>query len=230
MPAAASLHHSLTRQDALPPAARRAVVIGVVSAQAVAAWALLQLDGVRAAVAEVIPVLIQPELAPPPPPPEPPPPPPPRRVTPPPKRELPIVAAPPAPAPSPEPFEVPQVQPTPVPVVPAPAEPVVAAAPPAPTEPRAIDIGVVRYLQHPVLVYPPQSRRLGEQGRVHVRVLVDVAGLPKELRIVRSSGFARLDEAALATVRTTRFKPYTENGVALAFWVVMPLVFEPSEN
>jgi protein TonB len=65
---------------------------------------------------------------------------------------------------------------------------------------------------------------------VHVRVLVDVRGLPQELHVVRSSGYARLDEAALATVRGTRFKPYTENGVALAFWVVMPLVFEPQEN
>jgi protein TonB len=61
---------------------------------------------------------------------------------------------------------------------------------------------------------------------VHVRVLVDARGAPQQMVLLRPSGFARLDEAALATVRATRFKPYTENGVALPFWVVMPLIFE----
>jgi len=228
MPLAPSLHHSLQRQDVLSPTTRRVVVVGVISVQAATAWGLLQIDGVRHAVADVIPVMLQQQLAPPPPPPPPAPPPPPRRV-PPPKRELPIIAAPPAPAPAAQPFEVPQVEPEPAPVVVAPEPAVVAApAPPAPPapEPRAVDIGMVRYLVQPVLHYPPQSRRVGEQGRVNVRVLVDADGLPREMTVVRSSGFVRLDESALATVRATRFKPHTENGTALAFWVVMPLVFE----
>ena len=59
-----------------------------------------------------------------------------------------------------------------------------------------------------------------------VRVLVDARGLPQQMQLTRSSGFASLDEAALATVRATRFKPYTENGVPQPFWVLMPLVFE----
>lgn len=219
----------MQRHDVLSPTTRRVVVVGVISVQAAAAWALLQIDGVRQAVSEVIPVLLQ-QVAPPPPPPAPPPPPPlPPPRLPPPKRELPIIAAPPAPTPAPQPYEVPQVEPTPVPPAQPVVEPVVAApAPPAPPapEPRAVDIGMVRYLVQPVLHYPTQSRRLGEQGRVNVRVLVDANGLPQEVRVARSSGFQRLDDAALATVRATRFKPYTENGTALAFWVVMPLVFE----
>jgi protein TonB len=44
--------------------------------------------------------------------------------------------------------------------------------------------------------------------------------------ITRSTGFQRLDDAALATVRATRFKPRTENGVAVPFTVNMPLIFE----
>jgi protein TonB len=77
-----------------------------------------------------------------------------------------------------------------------------------------------------VLEYPLASRRLREQGRVEVRLLVDAMGLPQQAQVVRTSGYQRLDEAALATVRATRFKPYTENGVPQSFWVVMPLVFE----
>src|SRR5262249_12041689 len=122
MPLAPPPHHTLRRQDVLSPVTRRALVVGVVSAQAAAAWALLQLEDVRRAVADVVPVWIQPEVAVPPPPP-PAPPPPPVRVRPPPKRELPIVAAPPAPAPPPDTFEVPRIEPTPAPpeVAPAPA-------------------------------------------------------------------------------------------------------------
>ena len=44
--------------------------------------------------------------------------------------------------------------------------------------------------------------------------------------VERSSGFARLDEAAMSAVRKTRFKPYTENGKAVAGWVRMPFPFE----
>ena len=98
--------------------------------------------------------------------------------------------------------------------------------PPAPPAPRTIAITAVEYLSPPVLGYPPAARRFQEQGQVHVRVLVDARGLPQQMDVIRSSGFARLDEAALATVRATRFKPYTENGTPLPFWVVMPLVFE----
>lgn len=91
---------------------------------------------------------------------------------------------------------------------------------------RTVSIGMVAYRTAPVLIYPPASRRAREEGRVHVRVLVDADGLPCEMEILHSSGFARLDESALATVRATRFRPYSENGVALPFRVVMPLVFE----
>ena len=121
----------------------------------------------------------------------------------------------------------------------------VAAAPPSPPEtpvvlsaapaavapatapaPRNVSIGMVAYRTAPVLIYPPAARRAREEGRVHVRVLVDAEGLPRETEILHSSGFARLDESALATVRATRFRPYSENGVAMPFRVVMPLVFE----
>ncbi len=109
------------------------------------------------------------------------------------------------------------------PMVAVPAPPPAPSAPPAP---RTISITAVEYLSPPVLSYPSGSRRLQEQGQVNVRVLVDARGQPQQMSVIRSSGYARLDEAALATVRLTRFKPYTENGTPLPFWVVMPLLFE----
>ena len=87
-------------------------------------------------------------------------------------------------------------------------------------------ITAVEYLTPPVLEYPLASRRLRESGQVAVRVLVDPKGSPGATQLMRSSGFERLDIAALAAVRATRFKPYTENGRAQPFWVVMPLAFD----
>lgn len=185
-------------------------------------------------------------------PPPPPPPPPTPTATPKPAPRRPVIAAkeprrlpepafvaPPEP---PQPRKI--VEPVPIPPEPAPSarppdptpRPALAAAPASPTPappapapspaPKDLSIRAVEYLTLPVLRYPPASRRLLEEGRVDVRVLVDARGAPRETVVVRSSGYPRLDEAALATVRATRFKPYAENGVAMPFWVVMPLIFE----
>jgi periplasmic protein TonB len=104
---------------------------------------------------------------------------------------------------------------------PAPPAPPVPAAPP-----KTISITEVEYLTPPQLTYPTASQRLRESGTVLVRVTVDARGLPAQTAITRSSGFQRLDDAALATVRATRFKPRTENGVAVPFTVNMPLIFD----
>ncbi len=61
--------------------------------------------------------------------------------------------------------------------------------------------------------YPPVSRRLGEQGTVIIEVLVDAGGHAVEAKLVQSSGFARLDQAALDGVKTNyRFVPGTIDG------------------
>jgi periplasmic protein TonB len=73
--------------------------------------------------------------------------------------------------------------------------------------------------------YPQQSRRLGEQGRVVLSVLVLANGTIGALSIKRSSGFKRLDKAALHCVKRWRFKPATRAGVALDFTYELPIDF-----
>lgn len=97
---------------------------------------------------------------------------------------------------------------------------------PLPPQPKQRDIHAVAYLQAPAPVYPPLSRRLREHGEVLLRVLVSADGLPESVQLQRSSGFARLDEAALAALKSARFKPYSENGKPQPFWVLVPLSFE----
>jgi len=71
-----------------------------------------------------------------------------------------------------------------------------------------------------------QLRRQGEAGRVTLRVLIDEQGRPAELRVQSSSGYARLDEAALEALRDARFRPYAENGVAQRVWALVPIHFD----
>lgn len=64
--------------------------------------------------------------------------------------------------------------------------------------------------------YPAMSKRLGEQGKVIVRVLVGADGLPKSAEVKKSSGFDRLDEAAVEYIMKCRFVPGKVNGVVQA--------------
>jgi protein TonB len=124
-------------------------------------------------------------------------------------------AAPEAPAPAGG-FSVPP-QPAPAPVEAGPAPP----APPAVTGAR-FDAD---YLHNPAPAYPVMSRRLGEQGRVvlNVRVLAD--GMPGKVEVRTSSGFPRLDQAALEAVGRWRFVPARRGEEPVAAWVLVPVNF-----
>ncbi len=62
--------------------------------------------------------------------------------------------------------------------------------------------------------YPPASRRAGEAGSVVVGVLVGTDGRVTDAEISRSSGYARLDEAAIRQARSSwRFRAATRDGV-----------------
>lgn len=114
----------------------------------------------------------------------------------------------------------------------APAVPVaVPAAPPAGGEASAEPAPVsaprfdADYLQNPRPDYPSLSRRLGEQGRVVLRVRVEPSGAASQVELQRSSGFSRLDEAALQAVRRWKFVPARRGSEAIAEWVLVPIPF-----
>lgn len=82
------------------------------------------------------------------------------------------------------------------------------------------------YLNNPKPRYPAASLRLEEQGRVIIHALIGADGLPLKMEVRVSSGFDRLDKAALDAVSGWRFTPGTRGGVAEAMWVDVPLVFK----
>jgi len=143
----------------------------------------------------------------------------------------------PAPAPTPmrepEPpvLSAPLASPSPVATTPpAPPEPAaIVAAPPAPPAPAPVivtdPIFNADYLDNPPPPYPAASRRNGEQGRVLLRVLVNVHGRAENVQVRDSSGHRRLDEAALDTVKRWRFVPAKRGDRAVEEWVLIPVSF-----
>jgi protein TonB len=66
--------------------------------------------------------------------------------------------------------------------------------------------------------YPAASLRAGETGRVSLSFLIDVSGKVLESKVERSSGHARLDEAARNALELCRFKPGTLDGKPERAW------------
>ncbi|OYV00088.1 MAG: hypothetical protein CFE45_10480 [Burkholderiales bacterium PBB5] len=219
------------------PGARLARWLGIAAVHGLVAWALLQGDVLQAVLRESRPLMValvsEAPLAPHPaaPTPEPA-----ARNVPPPAPALPppeITVAQAAPAPVAAPV-IAQVAPTVVPALPQPAAVAVEVRPPRapsppqaqPAAPRQLPAGAIRYRVPPAIEVPMASRRLGESGTVLLRVLVDATGLPRQISLHRSSGFARLDEQALAAMRAARFQPVTEDGTAIEWLVIAPLQYE----
>lgn len=82
------------------------------------------------------------------------------------------------------------------------------------------------YLNNPAPPYPPASRRLGEEGKVILRVRVSPEGNADEVELKTSSGSPRLDDSARRTVRRWQFIPARRGGTAVESWVLVPILFK----
>jgi TonB family protein len=69
--------------------------------------------------------------------------------------------------------------------------------------------------------YPSASKKLDEEGTVYLKFLVDAEGKVIQSEIERSSGYVRLDEAALNGLSRCKFKPATEDGRPEQAWTSM---------
>lgn len=103
----------------------------------------------------------------------------------------------------------------------------VSAPVPAPPNPPAVTQPSFNadYLQNPAPRYPPLARRMGQQGKVVLRVLVNPGGGPAQIELRTSSGSEALDEAALDAVRRWRFVPAKRGDQPVAAWVLVPITF-----
>ncbi len=138
-----------------------------------------------------------------------------------------VVRPKPAPA-SPSPVIEATQSAVPAPAAPLAAPPEVKPAPPA--APVAETVSQARfdadYLRNPAPAYPPLARRMGEEGKVLLRVAVNPLGSADSVDIKTSSGSARLDEAARKTVLNWKFIPAKRGDSAVHSWVVVPIIFK----
>jgi len=235
--AALALHEPEASAPTNPPRMDRRIpiVIAVVGLHVLGLWAL-QAGLLRRAVELVIPVsvlaeMIEPAqpLVTPAPPPQP--------------RPAPTPRAAPQPKPAAQPAPQPMAVATPTRVSEAPtgviesqrAAPVAAvappaaesAAPPAPPAPPRIELpsSSADYLNNPPPPYPPLSKRLGEQGQVVIRAFIDANGTATQAEVRTSSGYDRLDQAALQTVLKWRYVPGKRAGMPEGMWFNVPIHF-----
>lgn len=74
--------------------------------------------------------------------------------------------------------------------------------------------------------YPSASRAIGEEGFVLLSVGIDARGVVTSVDVARSSGFPRLDAAAVAfALKRWRFEPALEAGEAVATSRTIRVVF-----
>ena len=87
----------------------------------------------------------------------------------------------------------------------------------------------IDYVQRPLVRYPVAAKRMKQEGLVLLSVVIDERGAVQQIAVFRSSGYPRLDEAALRAVRASlRVKPYVHNGTAISVEIRIPVEFSLS--
>ena len=81
------------------------------------------------------------------------------------------------------------------------------------------------YLDNPAPPYPPLARRMREQGKVVLRVLVSADGRAEKVELRATSGSPRLDQSAQETVKHWKFVPARQGDEKVAAWVLVPISF-----
>lgn len=123
--------------------------------------------------------------------------------------------------------EAPVVSPS-EPVAPPPPPAIEAPAPPPARPAGPVTLGAELAVSCPeraAPTYPPLSRRMGEEGKVVLRVELDEQGHVSAARVATASGFPRLDEAALAAVKTWRCNPARRDGQPVRAVALQPFKF-----
>jgi periplasmic protein TonB len=205
-------------------AARYAGIAGALAFHAVLVLALVQYAPVRQSLARETPIMVSviapssPDVLPP--------------LSKPPVSRKPVpkeMPPPLAPIPEPPPVATASLASSPIAVAPPlpPQPPALAAEPAIAPEPSPVipPSFTADYLKNPPPSYPALARRLHEQGRVLIRVLVSVEGSPERIELKASSGHPRLDEAALETIKQWKFVPARQGDQSIAAWVIVPIAF-----
>jgi protein TonB len=87
----------------------------------------------------------------------------------------------------------------------------------------------VQWVRKPSPVYPSISRKLNETGTVVVAVYFNAAGLVKRTELAKSSGFDRLDRAAIEAIQRAQITPLAGGSDETTRLFNAPISFSLSE-
>lgn len=74
--------------------------------------------------------------------------------------------------------------------------------------------------------YPLTSRRMGEQGSVHLRLCIGSHGFVESVRLSQSSGYQNLDRSAIETVKAWRFSALSATSENISECYQLPIHFQ----
>lgn len=86
------------------------------------------------------------------------------------------------------------------------------------------DKGAPSFIYQEIPVYPALARRLGKEGRVILKLLIDADGKLQNVEIVEAAGYG-FTEASLAAVKKSRYAPGYRDGVKVATCALLPVSF-----
>ncbi len=84
------------------------------------------------------------------------------------------------------------------------------------------------YLNRVLPTYPAFARRIGKEGTVLLRLTLDDRGTLSRVEVMNKAGYG-FDEAALAAVKASRFRPALRNGKPVHCRALLPVRFELRE-
>lgn len=76
------------------------------------------------------------------------------------------------------------------------------------------------------IVYPEIAKEAGIEGTVIVQAFINKHGTVEEVVIVKGVPKTGSDEAAIAAVKKTRFKPAKQRDMNVGVWYSIPIVFK----
>jgi protein TonB len=103
------------------------------------------------------------------------------------------------------------------------------APPPPPSGPKVV---FIPYDDPPVAmtpikpIYPEIAQEAGIEGVVVIQAFIDAKGRVKETLILKGVPNTGLDEAAMAAIRKTRFRPAKQRERAVGVWISIPVNFK----
>ncbi len=89
--------------------------------------------------------------------------------------------------------------------------------------------GAPAFIHRVLPVYPSLARRLGKEGRVVLKLLIDRHGKLRGIEVLESAGFGFL-EAAIAAAKQSTYAPAIRNGEAVASAAILPVRFRLDER